>query len=92
MIHNLTTTWFSFHPDNSKWWCRGAILKKRLPVPVFLFVYLKYKTCIITDRDSITNTPPIIINKILYLSRTANVPIAAPRDKDPTSPINTFAG
>jgi hypothetical protein len=35
MIQKRTTTWFSFHPDSSKWWCSGAMRKMRLP-PVHL--------------------------------------------------------
>ncbi len=31
MIQNRTTTWFSFHPESSKWWCSGAMRKMRLP-------------------------------------------------------------
>ena len=63
-----------------------------LPTPYFLLVYLKYKTCIITERDSITNTPPIIISKISFLSKIAKVPNAVPSAKLPVSPIKINAG
>jgi hypothetical protein len=33
MIQKRMTTWVSAHPDFSKWWCKGAILKIRLPSP-----------------------------------------------------------
>ena len=32
MIQNRTTTCVSFQPDNSKWWCKGAMRKMRLPL------------------------------------------------------------
>ena len=41
MIQKRTTTWVSFHPDFSKWWCSGAIFSKRRPSPNFFLVYLK---------------------------------------------------
>ena len=28
---NTATSFASLQPESSKWWCRGAILKKRLP-------------------------------------------------------------
>ena len=46
----------------------------------------------ITDKVSITKTPPTINNKTSFLRRIANVPNAAPVDKDPTSPIKISAG
>ena len=92
IIQNLITTCVSGHPFNSKWWCNGAILNILFPIPVLYFEYLKYITWIITERASITNTPPIIISKISYFNKIANVPSAAPDDRDPTSPINIFAG
>jgi hypothetical protein len=33
MIQKRTTTCSSRQPDFSKWWCSGAILKKRRPAP-----------------------------------------------------------
>ena len=49
-------------------------------------------TCAITDSDYITNTPPIIISKISLFSKIAKHPNAAPRAREPVSPMNTFAG
>ena len=46
----------------------------------------------ITDKVSITKTPPTINNKTSFLRRIAKVPKAAPVDKDPTSPIKISAG
>ena len=50
IILNTDTILFSFHPDSSKWWCIGVILKILFPV------FLKYLTWIITDIVSITGT------------------------------------
>ena len=33
MIQKRTTTWVSFQPLFSKWWCKGAIFRMRRPVP-----------------------------------------------------------
>ena len=41
MIQKRTTTWVSFQPDFSKWWCSGAIFKMRRPWPYLRLVYLK---------------------------------------------------
>jgi len=34
MMKKRQTTCISDHPNSSKWWCNGAILKMRLPWPV----------------------------------------------------------
>ena len=57
IIQNTDTTLFSFQPDNSKWWCKGAIFNNLFP-PVFL----KYTTCITTDKVSNTGIAAITIN------------------------------
>ena len=57
IIQNTDTTLFSLHPDNSKWWCKGAIFSNLFP-PVFL----KYKTWITTDNVSNTGIAATIIN------------------------------
>ena len=36
MIQNRTVTVLSFHPESSKWWCKGDILKMRFPVSLKL--------------------------------------------------------
>lgn len=54
-MQNIDTTLFSFQPDNSKWWCNGAILNNLFP-PVFL----KYITCNTTDSVSTTGIAAII--------------------------------
>ncbi len=41
MIQKRTTTWVSFQPLFSKWWCKGAILNRRRPSPYLRRVYLK---------------------------------------------------
>ena len=46
MIQKRTTTFVSFQPDSSKWWCSGDILKMRRPV------ILNEATCRITDSAS----------------------------------------
>ena len=46
----------------------------------------------ITDKVSITKTPPTINSKTSFFRRIANVPKAAPVDNEPTSPIKISAG
>lgn len=46
----------------------------------------------ITERVSMTNTPPIIIRMISSFNKTATVAIAPPSASEPVSPMNTFAG
>ena len=53
---NIITTLLSFQPDNSKWWCKGAILNILFPV------FLKYATWIMTDKVSNTGIRAITIN------------------------------
>ena len=92
IIQNLVTTLDSGHPLSSKWWWIGAIKKNFLPTPYLFFVYLKYNTWMITDKVSITKTPPTINSKTSFFRRIANVPKAAPVDNEPTSPIKISAG
>ena len=49
-------------------------------------------TCKITETVVIINMKLIIGNINCNLENTARTEIAAPRPKDPVSPINTFAG
>ena len=86
IILNTITTLFSFHPDNSKWWCNGAILNILFPV------FLKNATCNITDNVSITGTNAIIKSNNGIFKYNANPDITPPKSNDPVSPINTFAG
>ena len=46
----------------------------------------------ITDNVSITKTPPTISKSTSFFRSIANVPKAAPDDKEPTSPIKISAG
>ena len=46
----------------------------------------------ITDTVSKTNSPPIIARTISCLTIIATAAIDPPRDNDPVSPINIFAG
>src|SRR5882762_4070736 len=48
MIQKRTTTLVSRHPESSKWWCSGDILKMRRPVN------LNEATCSTTDIPSST--------------------------------------
>src|SRR6185436_1374959 len=82
-IQNRTTTWVSFQPDFSKWWCSGAILKKRRPSPYFLRVYLNQPTCTITDKASTTKMPPMMASTISWRTMTAMVPSAPPSASAP---------
>ena len=59
MIQNRTMILGSGQPLSSKWWCRGAILKIRPPL-----VILKKLTWKMTDRASMTNSPPTSTNSI----------------------------
>lgn len=67
---NTDTTLFSFQPDNSKWWCNGAIFNNLFP-PVFL----KYATCSTTDKVSNTGIAAIIrsINGIFRYNAIADI-------------------
>ena len=85
-ILNTDTTLFSLHPDNSKWWCNGAILNILFPV------FLKYATCNITDKVSNTGTNAIINNNSGILKYKAIHAIIPPKRREPVSPIITFAG
>ena len=83
---NTVTTLVSDQPDNSKWWCMGLILKTRLPVD------LKEITWIMTERASMTKTPPTITSKNSVFVITATAANAPPKASDPVSPIKTLAG
>ena len=85
-MQNTDTTLFSFQPDNSKWWCIGAILNNLFP-PVFL----KYTTCNTTDMVSITGIAAIINNMSGICKYNAIVAITPPNNSEPVSPINTCA-
>lgn len=86
IILNTDTTLFSPQPDNSKWWCNGAILNILFPV------LLKYSTCNITDTVSNTGISAIIIKINGIFKYNANATITPPSNSEPVSPINTFAG
>ena len=92
MIQKRMTTWVSVQPLFSKWWCSGAILKMRRPLPNLFLVNLNQLTCSITDSTSATNTPPMMPSTISCRVMTASVPSAPPSDSAPTSPMNTCAG
>ncbi len=85
-IRNRAMTFGSLQPASSKWWCRGAILKTRLPV------VLNEATWTMTESASSTNTPPTITSRNSCLMRSATVPSAPPRPSDPTSPMKISAG
>ena len=70
IMQNTDTTLFSFQPDNSKWWCKGAIFNNLFP-PVFL----KYATCNTTDKVSNTGIAAIInsINGIFRYKAIADI-------------------
>jgi len=76
----------SFQPTSSKWWCSGDMRKTRLPVR------RNDATCNITEKASIMNRPPTRNSSSSCLIRIATVPSAPPRDRLPTSPMNTWAG
>jgi len=81
------TTVISSHPSISKWWCRGAIRKSRLPL-----VALKNPTWRITDRVWITNSPPSRASSTSVRVRMANPASAPPSASEPVSPMKIFAG
>src|SRR5262249_9720444 len=85
-IQKRTITLGSAHPESSKWWWSGAMRNTRLPRS------LNEVTWMMTDRASSTHTPPTTARRLSCLARTATLPMAAPRDSDPTSPMNTSAG
>ena len=72
-MQNIDTTLFSFHPDNSKWWCNGAILNILLPV------FLKYATWIITDNVSNTGINAITKSNIGIFKYNAIADITPPK-------------
>ena len=61
-------------------------LKNSLPVN------LKDITCIITETVSRTNNPPIMAKTISCLTIIAIAANEPPKERDPVSPINIFAG
>ena len=64
----------------------GAILNILFPVS------LKEITCAITDIASKTNKPPVIAKTISCLVIIPTPPSDPPKESDPVSPINIFAG
>ena len=55
-------------------------------------VSLNEITCIITETVSNTNSPPIIARTISCFTIIATAANDPPRDRDPVSPMNIFAG
>ena len=86
IIQNRTTTVDSAHPFFSKWWWIGAILKILFPVN------LNDTTCAITETASKTNNPPVIANTISCFVIIPTAPSEPPKEREPVSPINIFAG
>ena len=85
-------TCISLQPINSKWWCNGAILNNRCPVPYIRRVNLNYPTCSVTLVASATNTSPITGSNShcpVMIATNANV---APSARLPVSPMNNSAG
>lgn len=80
-IQKRITTVDSFHPDCSKWWCSGAILK------TFLLKNFFEISWIITDAASTTKINPIIMRVIVCPVSMAITPNVAPSARDPVSPI-----
>ena len=64
----------------------GAILNILFPVS------LKETTCTITDIASKTNKPPVIAKTISCLVIIPTAPRDPPKEREPVSPINIFAG
>src|SRR5699024_2092909 len=85
-IQKRTTMVTSFQPLSSKWCCRGAIRNTRLPVS------LKLVTWMITDREMITNRPPMMAPSTSVRETMVKPAIAPPRASDPVSPMKIFAG
>ena len=83
---NNITTWFSLQPDSSKWWWSGAILNTLFPV------FLNTATWIITDNVSSTGIIAIINNNRGIFKYNAIPDTTPPRNSEPVSPINAFAG
>src|SRR5450759_2780507 len=83
---NRAMTFGSLQPMSSKWWCSGAMRKTRLPVS------LNDATWITTDAASSTKTPPTMTRTNSCLMRSAIVPSAPPRAREPTSPMKISAG
>ena len=86
IIQNRIMTFISTQPRSSKWWWRGAILNTR-----FLNI-LNHITCIITERVSSTNNPPIINSSISCFKTIATAAIKPPRPNEPVSPMKISAG
>ena len=85
-IQKRMTTFVSLQPFFSKWWCKGAMRKIRLPVK------WKLTTCIITERASTMNRPPITSEVTSVLVSTARAANPAPRASEPVSPMKMEAG
>ena len=76
-MQNIDTTLFSFQPDNSKWWCNGAILNNLLPP-----VLLKYITCNTTDSVSISASSGDMVEFILSDIKAGGRIISGVRSSD----------
>ena len=100
MIQNRITTVTCSQPSCSKWWCRGAIRKTRWPAwtrkternrPLARLT-LKTLTCTMTESVITTNRPPRISSSSSVRVRIANPARAAPRAREPVSPMKIAAG
>src|SRR5215831_1482748 len=85
-IQKRTMICGSGHPNNTKWWCSGAMRKIRLRRSLY------DTTWKMTEVASITKTPPARTSTIPCLLIRAATARAAPRESDPTSPMNICAG
>src|SRR6185295_11286415 len=86
-IQKRTMTFGSGQPESSKWWWSGAMRNTRLP-PRSLYE----ARWMMTDSPSSTKRPPTTTRRISCLERMATLPMAAPRESEPTSPMKTSAG
>ena len=64
MIQNRMTMVGSAQPFFSKWWCKGAMRKTRVPVRLYQY------TCTITEIVSTTNKPPTMQSTMKTALRT----------------------
>ena len=85
-IQNLMTTFVSLQPFFSKWWCRGAMRKMRLPVK------WKLSTWRITETASTMKMPPMTSDVASVLVSTARAAKPAPSASEPVSPMKIDAG
>ena len=78
-IQKRTTTFGSAQPAFSKWWCRGAIRRRRRPVPLRRREYLNHPTWRMTERDFSDEDGPTIRRRNSALRRMART--RAPRQE-----------